>query len=124
MTTRQHILDLAREAAAALDDRDVAKLAGMVTDDIRLQFASQPPVDGKEAFIDELEASLASVAGFEHEIHAAWDVGDAVVLEMTVHYRRLDGTSISLPCCNIFRYSGALIADYRVYMDIAPVYMV
>jgi hypothetical protein len=43
---------------------------------------------------------------------------------MTVHYRRLDGTSIWLPCCNIFRYSGALIADYRVYMDIAPVYVV
>jgi limonene-1,2-epoxide hydrolase len=124
MTTQQHSLDLAHEAAAALDARDVAKLAAMVTDDIRLQFASQPPVEGKEAFIDALEASLASVSGFQHEIHEAWDVGDAVVLEMTVHYRRLDGSSISLPCCNIFRFAGGLIADYRVYMDIAPVYTV
>jgi limonene-1,2-epoxide hydrolase len=124
MTAQQHSIDLAHEAAAALDARDVAKLAAMVTDDIRLQFASQPPVEGKEAFIDAVEASLASVSGFQHEIIEAWDVGDAVVLEMTVHYRRLDGTSISLPCCNIFRYSGGLIADYRVYMDIAPVYTV
>jgi limonene-1,2-epoxide hydrolase len=124
MTTQQHSIDLAHDAAAALDARDVAKLAALVTDDIRLQFASQPPVEGKEAFIDAVEASLASVSGFQHQIIEAWDVGDAVVLEMTVRYRRLDGTSISLPCCNIFRYSGGLIADYRVYMDIAPVYTV
>ena len=122
MTTQQHFTDLANEAAAALDARDVAKLAAMVSDDVRLQFASQPPVEGKEAFVDALEDSLASVSGFRHEIIEAWDVGDAVVLEMIVHYRRLDGSSISLPCCNVFRYAGGLIADYRVYMDIAPVY--
>jgi limonene-1,2-epoxide hydrolase len=122
MTTLPQSLDLARDAAAALDAGDIAKLAALMTDDVRLQFGSQEPIVGKEAFIAAAEASLASVAGFQHEILAAWDVGEAVVLEMTVHYRRLDGGEISLPCCNIFRLSGGRIADYRVYMDIAPVY--
>jgi ketosteroid isomerase-like protein len=115
-------LDLARDVAAALDAGDIAELAALVTDDVRLQFGSQEPIVGKEPFIAAAEASAASVAGFRHEILAAWDVGEAVVLEMTVHYRRHDGSEISLPCCNIFRLSGGRIADYRVYMDIAPVY--
>jgi ketosteroid isomerase-like protein len=122
MTTIPQSLDVAREAAAALDAGDVKRLLAMVTDDVRLQFGSQEPVVGSEAFTAALEASLASVAGFRHEIREAWDVGDAVVLEMTVHYRRHDGSEISLPCCNVFRLSGGRIADYRVYMDIAPVY--
>jgi ketosteroid isomerase-like protein len=122
MTTQTDTLLLSRDVAATLDAGDVAKLGTMVTDDVHLRFASQPPIDGKEGFIGAFQQSLDSVAGFTHEVHAAWDVGDAVVLEMIVHYRRHDGSEISLPCCNIFRFSGELISDYRVYMDIAPVY--
>jgi hypothetical protein len=29
---------------------------------------------------------------------------------------------IALPCCKVFRLRDGLVADYRVYMDIAPVY--
>ena len=122
MTTQLPPLDIARSAAAALDAGDVARMGALVSDDIRLRFASQPEVRGKEAFLAALQASLDSVSGFRHEILHAWDVGDAVVLEMMVHYLRLDGTSISLPCCNIFRLTDGLIDDYLVYMDIAPVY--
>src|SRR3954449_5394400 len=111
MTTLPKPLDLARDAAVALDAGDVAGLLALVTDDVRLQFGSQAPILGKGAFTAALEASMASVAGFRHEIVEAWDVGDAVVLEMTVHYRRHDGGGISLPCTNIFRLSGGRIAD-------------
>jgi ketosteroid isomerase-like protein len=122
MTTQTDILQISRDVAATLDAGDVAKLGTMVTDDIQLRFASQPPVEGKEAFLAAFQQSLDSVVGFTHEVQEAWDVGDAVVLEMIVHYRRHDGSEISLPCCNIFRFAGELISDYRVYMDIAPVY--
>jgi hypothetical protein len=27
-----------------------------------------------------------------------------------------------LPCCNVFRLRDGFVADYRVYMDINPVY--
>jgi limonene-1,2-epoxide hydrolase len=122
MTEQPDVLDLARDAVAALDAGDAARLAAMVTDDVYLRLGSQEPILSKEAFIASVEASVASIAGTRHEILAAWDVGAAVVLEMTVHYRRHDGSEIALPCCNIFRFSGGRIADYRMYMDIAPVY--
>ena len=41
---------------------------------------------------------------------------------MTVHYERLDGQRLSLPCANIFRLRDGLIADYRIFMDINPVF--
>lgn len=38
-----------------------------------------------------------------------------------VHYQRLDGAELTLPCCNVFRFREGLIHDHRIYMDINPV---
>ena len=66
---------------------------------------------------------FASLKGLRHEIHSVWTVdGDVVITEMTVHYERLDGQQISLPCANIFRLRDGLIADYRIFMDVAPLF--
>jgi hypothetical protein len=35
---------------------------------------------------------------------------------------RTDGRELTLPCCNVFRLPDGLVADYRVYVDIGPVY--
>jgi hypothetical protein len=42
---------------------------------------------------------------------------------MLVRYQRHDGSAITLPCVNVFRFAGERISDYRVHMDIAPVYV-
>jgi len=51
-----------------------------------------------------------------------WSDGDAVIAELKVHYGRLDGSELTLPCCNVFRMRDGAVADHRVYMDITPVY--
>ena len=48
----------------------------------------------------DVVAAVASIASTRHEILAAWDVGEAVVLEMTVHYRRHDGSELALASTN------------------------
>jgi ketosteroid isomerase-like protein len=51
-----------------------------------------------------------------------WEIGDGtVVAVLDVHYRRLDGRELNLPCCNVFRVSDGLVRDYRIYMDVHPV---
>jgi ketosteroid isomerase-like protein len=45
-----------------------------------------------------------------------------VIAVMTVHYERLDGQKLSLPCCNLFGTRDGRVHDYRVYMDINPVF--
>jgi ketosteroid isomerase-like protein len=107
---------------AAFDSKDIAALAALVTDDIRLQIGNADVVNGKPEFVEALEAFVVSVASFWHTVTNVWTDVDAVIAELKVHYTRLDGTELTLPCCNVFRLRDGAVADYRVYMDITPVY--
>jgi ketosteroid isomerase-like protein len=79
-------------------------------------------VQGKPAFVSAVNAFLGSVAGVRHEVLNVWSDGDAVTAEFDVHYRRLDGGEVTLPCCNVLRLRDGLIAEYRSYVDATPVY--
>jgi hypothetical protein len=46
----------------------------------------------------------------------------AVIAEFDVHYSRLDRGKVTLPCSNVFRLRGDLIAEFRTYIDATPVY--
>jgi ketosteroid isomerase-like protein len=45
-----------------------------------------------------------------------------LIAELEVHYIRLDGREVSVPCCNVFRLRNGSVADYRTYIDVTPVY--
>lgn len=111
-----------REIFSAFDAKDVAALAAMVTDDVRLRLGNAATVEGKSAFLDAVHAFYGSVAQFQHHVMSVWSDDDALIAELEVHYTRLDGGEITLPCCNVFRLRNGSIADYRSYIDIAPVY--
>ena len=114
--------DLARGIFAAFDAKDAPALATLMTDDVRLRLGNTETVEGKPAFVEALQSFLGSVAHFRHEVLNVWSDGDAVIAELVVHYTRLDGRELALPCCNVFRLRDGSVADYRVYMDITPVY--
>jgi ketosteroid isomerase-like protein len=112
-----------RAIIAATDAGDVDRLSALVTDDVRLRFASAEPSVGKDRLLSGAEAFFASIASISHDVESLWSVGpETVIAEMTVHYQRLDGSQLSLPCTDIFYLRDGLIADYRIYMDIAPVF--
>jgi limonene-1,2-epoxide hydrolase len=112
----------ARAIFAPFDAMDVAALSALMTDDVRLQIGNTEAVTGKAAFEQSLDAFFGSVAGFRHSVVEVWSDGEALITELEVRYTRIDGSSITLPCCNVFRLRDGLVADYRVYMDINPVY--
>jgi ketosteroid isomerase-like protein len=107
---------------AAFDSKDIEALAALVTDDVRLQIGNADVVNGKPQFVEALQAFVMSVASFRHKIIDVWSDADAVIAALKVHYTRLDGSELTLPCCNVFRLRDGAVADYRVYMDITPVY--
>jgi ketosteroid isomerase-like protein len=45
-----------------------------------------------------------------------------LVTELDVHYTRLDGGQVTLPCCNVFRLRDGSVAEDRSYIDATPVY--
>jgi limonene-1,2-epoxide hydrolase len=107
---------------AALDSGDVQGLAAMMDDKVRLQLANAPESHGKERFVKAVEAFLASVTGFRHEVLDVWRDGETIVAELHVNYTRLDGDKVTVPCCDVFQVSGDLVWAYRSYLDMTPVY--
>jgi len=107
----------------AVDSLDARMVAPFIADDVHLQFGSAEPVDGKADFLASSRAFSESIAGLRHEIVQIWEPEpDTAIAVLQVHYRRHDGSEITLPCCNTFRLRDGLVIDYRVYMDINPVY--
>jgi ketosteroid isomerase-like protein len=118
-------LVLIRELFTAIDRKDTAGAASMFAADIRFTFGNNPPVHGRGEVEVTMRDFLDNIAGIRHELTGLWQVASThhiVVAEMTVRYSRLDGTSISLPCCNVFRTHDGAIADYQIYMNVNPVF--
>ena len=116
------VFDQLRRVFATFDAKDVSTLAGFMTDDVALRLGNAETIKGKTAFVDAVNAFLASVAGVRHEIVNVFRDADAAIVEFDVHYTRHDGNVVTLPCCNVFRLRDGLIAEYRSYIDATPVY--
>jgi ketosteroid isomerase-like protein len=116
------VADQLRRVFATFDAKDVSTLAGFMTDEVELRLGNAEMIKGRTAFVDAVNAFLGSIAGVRHEILAVYTDGDAAIVEFDVHYTRHDGDVVTVPCCNVFRLRGGLIAEYRSYIDATPVY--
>ena len=47
---------------------------------------------------------------------------DLIFVEADVDYERLDGHSVTVPCCDVIRTRGTLICEQRAYLDQSPVW--
>jgi ketosteroid isomerase-like protein len=116
--------EVIRALFEALDRADVRTVRSYLHDDVVVILSNQQPIGGAAAFVELYQQVTGTLGGVRHEIHDVWNAGEdpAVwIARMTVHYTRLDGKTVSLPCCNVFRFAGALVADYQVFMDMTPV---
>jgi ketosteroid isomerase-like protein len=109
---------------ATMDNGDLDGMVEHMADDVTTQFGNNREVCGKAAFRALFNEIGQAISGLRHDVldlwHAVEDF-DAWVVRLSVSYRRLDGHTVTLPCCNVFRMRGDLISEYRVYVDIAPV---
>lgn len=90
------------------------------TDTPMYQFANGEPCLTKKEIFDSVEAFFSAVEALYHDIRNVWEDGDTVFVEMDVTYWRHDGTSITLPCMDIFRFKGSKIEELRIFMDANP----
>lgn len=109
----------------AADERDVERTVAFLDPEIEFRFANAEPVHG----IDEVRAGItefnASIAAIHHRIESLWvvDNGGVVITVLDVHYTRLDGTQLNLPCCNVFGLGPDMkVRTYRIFMNIDPVF--
>ena len=114
--------ELAKIVFSKVDAMETEAFAQHLTEDGVFVFGNFPAANGRAAIIEAVSNFFAGIDGISHNIQNVWENGDIVVVRLSVTYRRKDGQSITLPCANIWKRDGDLISDYRIYMDVNPVF--
>lgn len=108
---------------AAVDAKDINGFIEMLTDDHRFVFGGRPDVIGKDNAREQVLYFWSLIGRLRHNI---WRVtvaaDDLIFVEANVDYERLDGHSVTVPCCDVIRTRGGLICEQRAYLDQGPVW--
>jgi uncharacterized protein (TIGR02246 family) len=115
--------DEVRRVFQAVDTFDPDVFAALLAEDATMVFGNAEPMAGREAIAAGLRAFYATIGGLRHRIVRHWRVGADTIAETEVTYRRLDGEDARAVAVTIWRTrDDGLIDDYRVFVDVAPVY--
>jgi ketosteroid isomerase-like protein len=114
----------AREVFAAIDTLDVENFLRYLTPDVHFTFGNNPPADGIDQVREAVTAFFGMIGGMHHHIKDVWEVEDGVtVCYIQVEYVRKDtGASVFVPNVDILRWDGDKVADWRIVIDLAPVF--
>jgi uncharacterized cupin superfamily protein len=69
-----------------------------------------------------VEGFWTTIDGLTHHIGKVHEVGDTVIVQIDVEYRRKDGKSVTVPNCDVLVFDGDLVRDWQIYIDLAPVF--
>jgi ketosteroid isomerase-like protein len=106
-----------------IDRMDAEAWASHLAPDAVMRFGNADPVYGREACRDALAAFYGQIDGLAHHVIEQWEHGEATIVEANVTYTRTDELEVTVPVVTIYRTNARdLIADYRVYIDLAPVF--
>jgi uncharacterized protein (TIGR02246 family) len=115
--------DVINQVFTLVDQRDADGFAALFAPDGRFTFGNAEPVLGRPAIAEGVTAFFASIRSVRHRIVNHWEVGADTVVELTVDYHRLDGKTVTVPAVSIWtREGGDLITDYRIFVDLAPLF--
>ncbi len=121
-TTDERVGQWADALFAAIDAQDAKRFTEFLTEDGEFVFGSAQTVQGRAAVAEAVAGFFASIAGIEHRDLQIWDVPGKRIVEGRVRYTRHDGRDVELPFADVFDMDGELIASYKIYMDIGPLY--
>jgi len=107
---------------ADIDAFDPDKFVAHLTPDATFRFANADPVTGRAAVKEAVTGFFSSIAGLTHHIRNVYEVGDIAIAQIDVEYRRHDGKSVTVPNADILVFDGDLVRDWRIYIDVTPVY--
>jgi limonene-1,2-epoxide hydrolase len=108
---------------ADIDSMVPAAFAAHLADGVRMRFGNADPVHGRAACEEAWAQFCGSVSGVAHAIRNRWPVGGATVVEAEVTYRRADGSEVTVPVVTVYEVGAdELITDYRIYIDLAPLF--
>lgn len=105
-----------------IDSMDADKFASYLDDNVTFSFGNAPPAIGKKAARDAVEGFFKSIKGISHKKIRVWINPDSIFYQGTSTYTRHDDSKITLPFLDLFLMNGDKIIDYKIYMDINPLF--
>ena len=106
----------------AVDTMDIDGFLDAHTEDGVLVFGNRPPVRGRNEMSEQVQEFWRAIAGVRHDIVRIGAAQALVFVESVVTYRRLDGRSVAVACCDVFEFEGDRIRETRAYLDQSQVF--
>ena len=119
---RRGVRTTTTDLVAVIDSMDAKRFASYMAEDCVLGFGNVDEVVGRDAIEAAIAGFFETIKGLRHDVLHVWEVDDTTILQFVVTYTRHDGDEVTVPAVTIYRRRGDLIEDYRVYVDLAPVY--
>ena len=108
---------------ADVDRMDAKAFASYLSEDCVLRFANADEVVGRDAIEGAIDGFFGTIKGISHHVVGQWDVDDTTIVQFESTYTRMDDRRVTVPAVTIYRRGrDDLIDDYRIYVDLAPVY--
>ena len=114
--------DYASEVYDAVDSKDEQRLARFLTENCTFVYANSDPVVGRENVAESSKNFMALIADIKHQLLDVWAFDDVIVSRLEVTYTRKDGSTLTVPAVTIWRMRNRQIDDYRIYIDVAPLF--
>jgi ketosteroid isomerase-like protein len=111
-----------RPLFSTIDAADASGFCTYLTEDAIFRFGNAPAVRGRSAIEQAVRQFFATIRRSSHRLGRVWSTGAAVALEGFVTYTRLDGSEVTLPFADTMVLRGDRLAEYYIYIDIAPLY--
>jgi hypothetical protein len=110
-----------------IDAMDADTASQAFADDGTFRFGNADPAVGREQVRDNISVFFAMIAALDHRITGVWsgdwEQGEVKSVEAEVVYTRRDGSrTMPLPVTSTLRMRAGLIQDYRIFMDISPLF--
>jgi ketosteroid isomerase-like protein len=107
---------------AVVDAGDARRFAGFFTEDGAFRFGNAPPVVGRAAIEAAVAGFFGSIRSCRHRLLRFWEADGRCAMDGEVTYLRLDGRELTLPFANVFVLREGRIAQYLVFVDLAPLF--
>ncbi|MFF0746970.1 nuclear transport factor 2 family protein [Streptomyces sp. NPDC004111] len=105
-----------------IDTFDPDRFVAHLTEDVVFCFANGPELTGRDAVRQGVADFFATLSGLSHRLLRTWEAGDTVIVQTEVTYTRTDGKQVTVPNADILTFRGDKAQDWRIYIDLAPVY--
>ncbi len=107
---------------ADIDSMEPERFAAHLAEDVTMRFGNADPIHGRDAVRDAWGAFCRDLNGVAHELVEQWAIDGTTIVEAKVTYTRGDDSRVTVPVATIYRERGGEIHDYRIFIDLAPLF--